>query len=211
MVAFNASHVRPTDQTAACIRMFYMCGTCEAFLAFHKEVLPMPIYVIQVSSGEEQRACQDINRFIPSNLVTECFVPTSERPYHRGNAWSYVRQPMFPGYVFVDTPDVVRFQSELGKVPRFTRVLGNGDACVPLNADEEAWLQAVTSRGSRTLEMSRGIIKSGELVILSGPLMGRTAQVKKVDRHKRLAYVEVEMLGRKNLVKLGLEVTEKIA
>ena len=59
--------------------------------------------------------------------------------------------------------------------------------------------------------MSRGIIKSGELVILSGPLMGRTAQVKKIDRHKRLAYVEVEMLGRKNLVKLGLEVIEKTA
>lgn len=171
----------------------------------------MPIYIIQVSSGEEQRVCQDINRFIPSSLVTECFVPTSERPFHRGSAWSYVRQPMFPGYVFVDVPDVARFQSELGRVPRFTRVLGSGDACVPLSAEEEAWLQAVTSRGSRALEMSRGIIKSGELVILSGPLMGRTAQVKKIDRHKRLAYVEVEMLGRKNLVKLGLEVIEKTA
>ena len=171
----------------------------------------MTIYVIQVTGGEENRVCKLINDNVPQQFVNECFVPSSEHPFRTGESWKYIKRPMFPGYVFVDTDDVEGLVEQLRQVPRFTRVLGNGGRCMPLADDEVAWLQAVTSRGDRTFKMSRGIIKGGNLIVLSGPLMGRTAMVRKIDRHKRLAYVEVEMLGRRNLVKLGLEVTQKIA
>lgn len=171
----------------------------------------MPIYVIHVSSGDEQRVCDSISKVVPHQLVNECFVPCSEHPFRTGGSWTYVRRPTFPGYVFVDTPNVVELEAALRRVPYFTRALGVGGVCMPLSPDEVAWLQAVTSCGDRTLKMSRGIIKQGQLMILSGPLMGRSAQVRKIDRHKRLAWVEIEMFGRTNIVKLGLEVTQKIA
>lgn len=53
------------------------------------------------------------------------------------------------------------------------------------------------------------MIEGDEVVILNGPLMGHVGLIKKIDRHKRLAYLEIEMLGRKKNVKIGLEIVGK--
>ena len=45
--------------------------------------------------------------------------------------------------------------------------------------------------------------------ITKGPLVHQTALVKKIDRHKRLAYVETTMFGRKLNLKVGLEIVRK--
>ena len=47
------------------------------------------------------------------------------------------------------------------------------------------------------------------IVILNGPLMNQTGLIKKLDRHKRLAYLEIEILGRVKTVKVGLEIVRK--
>ena len=39
--------------------------------------------------------------------------------------------------------------------------------------------------------------------------MGYEGGIQKIDRHKRLAYVEIKMLGRTTVVKLGLEIVSK--
>lgn len=57
--------------------------------------------------------------------------------------------------------------------------------------------------------MSEGVIEGDVVTILSGPLMGRTSTIRKIDRHKRMAWVEVEMFGRTMLVKMGLEIKRK--
>ena len=41
-------------------------------------------------------------------------------------------------------------------------------------------------------------MEGDEIVILNGPLMNQTGLIKKLDRHKRLAYLEMEILGRRN-------------
>ena len=57
--------------------------------------------------------------------------------------------------------------------------------------------------------MSEGVIEGGTIKVLSGPLMGYEGSIQKIDRHKRLAYVEIKMLGRTTVVKLGLEIVSK--
>lgn len=51
-------------------------------------------------------------------------------------------------------------------------------------------------------ELSKGII--------SGPLMGKKSEIKKNDRHKRKAWVSVNLLGKERLIVVGLEVFQKI-
>lgn len=172
----------------------------------------MPVYVIQTSGGYEQRVCESIKQNISNDIVKECFVPLSERPYHvKGGEWTRVLRPLFPGYVFVETDDPAALEATLVGLPCFVRMLSAGERLVPLSDDEMAWLRAVTNNGTNTAGMSCGVIKQGQLIVLSGPLVGRSAQVRKIDRHKRMAWVEVEMFGRTNIVKLGLEITQKIA
>lgn len=59
------------------------------------------------------------------------------------------------------------------------------------------------------MKMSEGIIEGDQILILKGPLMNHTGLVKKIDRHKRLAYLEIYMCGRQLTIKAGLEIVKK--
>ena len=65
-------------------------------------------------------------------------------------------------------------------------------------------------RDSKQLvEMSSGIIENDRVQILSGPLMGMEGNIRRIDRHKRIAYLEIEMFGRTVEMKVGLEIIRK--
>ena len=55
---------------------------------------------------------------------------------------------------------------------------------------------------------SEGAIVDGRLVVYSGPLAGREDLVTKIDRHKRVAYLDMSLLGRSS-VRMALEVVAK--
>jgi transcriptional antiterminator NusG len=59
------------------------------------------------------------------------------------------------------------------------------------------------------VEMSTGIIEGSKVIVESGPLKGREGLIKKIDRHKRKAYLELDMFGRSQRVEVGLEITMK--
>ena len=65
-------------------------------------------------------------------------------------------------------------------------------------------------REDHIVEMSEGIIEGDEIRILKGPLRDQDAIIKKIDRHKRVAYVQMFILGRETSVKLGLEIVRKV-
>ena len=57
--------------------------------------------------------------------------------------------------------------------------------------------------------ISKGIIKNGGPVVTSGPLRGREGLIRRIDRHKRTAWIEIPLNGGKRQVTVGLEIYEK--
>ena len=72
-----------------------------------------------------------------------------------------------------------------------------------------AWLNAFTGNDCRVIEMSEGIVEGSKVVVLRGPLMGHEAEIKRVDRHRRTAELEICMFGRVKTIRLGLEIISK--
>ena len=62
----------------------------------------------------------------------------------------------------------------------------------------------------RILKMSEGYLVGSELVVTDGHLKDYQGKVMKIDRHKRTAVLELEFLGRKMKVTVGLEVVRKV-
>ena len=54
------------------------------------------------------------------------------------------------------------------------------------------------------MEFSQGVIEGDEVKVTKGPLKGQEAKIRKIDRHKRLAFLEMHMFGRTKVVKVGL-------
>ena len=58
--------------------------------------------------------------------------------------------------------------------------------------------------------MSQGMIIGGAGCHLSGPLKGMESTIQRIDRHKRKAWLNLEMFGRQQLVEVGVEIVKKL-
>lgn len=167
------------------------------------------LYVVQVRSGTEERTRRLLLRAL-ADVIEDCFTPEYETLRADKGQWRPVRARLLPGYIFIQSkhPDIVA--AKLASVPAFTRLLGsNGEHFMPLAPDEVAWLNAFTNMETHVVEMSTGIIEGDQVLVTRGPLKGHELEIRKIDRHKREAELEVPLLGRKKRVKVGLEIVVK--
>lgn len=169
----------------------------------------MDMYVLQVPGGRERAAVELLQKLM-GDAVGECFVPLCEVMRRKRGAWHREELRLFPGYVFLTTSDVEGIAQRLYEMPFFVRIVGGHDErYVPLSHDEVAWLQALTNVETHTVEFSEGVIEGDEVKVWKGPLKGQEAKIVKIDRHKRLAWIEMKMFGRTKVVKVGLEIVSK--
>lgn len=169
----------------------------------------MRIYAIQVASGQEAKVEELIRRFVDERMVGEIFVPRFEAMRRWKGEWHKRAERLAPGYLFVETHDAEKLALQLRRVPAFTKLLGNNEVFIPLNDEEVAWLNAFTGNDRRVVEMSEGIVEGSKVIVLRGPLMGHEAEIKRIDRHRRMAELEIRMLGRMKTIRLGLEIVSK--
>lgn len=171
-------------------------------------------YVIQVIGGHEQQVLDQVRAIVDSAAYKRVFIPRYEIQKRYAGQWQMRKEILFPGYVFVDTKTPDLFHSELGKLSSMTRLLSSGDSSegkkfIPLTPQEQVLISAFIGDVDHVMKMSEGIIEGDEIVVLKGPLMNHSGLVRKIDRHKRLAYLEMDMFGRPLTIKAGLEIVRK--
>lgn len=166
-------------------------------------------YVLQTSSGQEKHVRLLLDRMVDREVVDECFYPTCLVKKCFKGTWRLVEKKLTPGYLYVLSNDIERVSHALTTIPAFTRLLGNDGSFTPLAKDETAWIDALTKTGHRVIEMSSGVIEHDRVIVNTGPLQGLEGSIRKIDRHKRLACLEIQMLGRVKTIVVGLEIVSK--
>lgn len=168
-----------------------------------------PVYVVQVTGGREEHV-RGLIRQRCGDSLEDCFAPACDVMQKRHGEWQPARKLLFPGYVFVQTSEPEELLKRLRDVNEFCRLLGvTGDSFSALTEDEVAWLDALTDTGTHSMGMSEGVIEGDRVIVTQGPLKGREAHIKRVDRHKRMAYLDVHILGRATQIKVGLEIVRR--
>ncbi len=168
-----------------------------------------PWYVVQVPTGAERRLCHLIERVSPPGSVEECFSPRYTTQIKKAGEWVDIEKPLLPGYLIVVSSRLNVVLDVLREIPEFARILKMGESFVPLVREERAWIEALTSRGSRCIDMGVGVMEGERVAILSGPLRGHEALITRVNRHKNIAFVEPEICGRKVVTKVGLGIVDR--
>lgn len=143
----------------------------------------------------------------------QCFRTLLYLPYYQQKKrfqgeWHIQERILFPGYVFLIAQNLECLVNGLKKVIGLTKLIGIGDQIVPLVQEEVELLMRIGT-DKQLVEMSSGIIENDRVRILSGPLMGMEGNIRRIDRHKRIAYLEIEMFGRTVEMKVGLEIIRK--
>ena len=172
-------------------------------------------YVIQVKTGKEEQAIEDILKNKPDDASFDVFAPYRKSLRKYKGVMREVVERCFPGYIFVETNDVQRLFKQLYFTPGFQKILGregDTDNFVPLDKDESRMIDILYSASSnRITEISNIEVREGEMIrVLDGPLAGLETQIKKVDLHKRTVTVEYMMCGRLVTSKVGINIVTNI-
>lgn len=162
-------------------------------------------YVIWTSTGSEEKTVEAVKSLRVSN---RCFVPRRVVPIKRGGKWITMQKPLFPGYIFTDAEDPEELAIEVRKIEGFHQVLNVEKEFYPLSGKEEELVENMYLKEG-LFDMSEGLIEGDKIIVTSGPLVGLEGNIKKLARHKRLAYLEFDMFDQIVKATVGLEIVEK--
>ena len=166
-------------------------------------------YVVQVRTGKEEEIAKKLQFHIDHDILLECFIPHCVRKKKFRGQWQLVEEVLFRGYIFVITDKIDDLYTQLKKVPDLTILLGNdGEEIFPVYPQEALFLSRFSTE-NHIVDFSKGYINGDAISIIEGPLMGLEGHITKIDRHKRVAYVDVNLLGRVSTVQVGLEIISK--
>lgn len=166
-------------------------------------------YVVQVRSGTEHNIRIQCNKKIPDTIMERCFIPYYEEKKKQNGTWNTLQKVLFPGYIFMITEDVEKLFFHLKTIEGMTKLIGTGQDIIPLKEEEITFLKRFGGE-EQIVSMSEGIIEGTQVIITSAPLMGMEGLIQKIDRHKRKAWLDLELFGRMQQVEVGLEITRKV-
>lgn len=165
-------------------------------------------YVMQVRSGAEHKTLSKLTALADPEILEKGFIPLYEQKKRYQGKWNIEEQILFPGYIFLVTSKIENLVQELSRVLGSSHILKTGDEIVPLTIEEVELLQRMGSKDQK-VEMSIGVIEKDKVRITSGPLVGMEGSIKKINRHKRVAWLSLEMFGGITDCQVGLEIIAK--
>ena len=172
-------------------------------------------YVVQVKTGKEQKAIEDIMHYKSEDADFDVFSPYRKVLKKFRGEFKEVVVRCFPGYVFVETSDVKKLFFDLYWVPGFAKILGREGLTynfVPLNQEESRMIDILYSKNSnRITEISDiEVLEGDKIKILDGPLYGIETTIKKVNLHKRTIVVEFILCSQPVTAEVGINIVTKL-
>lgn len=167
-------------------------------------------YVIQVQARRELAVvekCRERGLLLPGE---EVFTMLSERMVKERGEWKKKTEAAFQKYIIAETEDTDGFRIRLRNVGEMAKMLGVDDRIVPIYPEEQELLARLGGE-EHIIRYSEGYTLNDKLVVTDGPMKGMEGRVKWVDRHQRIAGIEVMLLGRKVIVKMGVGVLKRVS
>lgn len=139
---------------------------------------------------------------VPLDYYDKVFIFTYDRMKRYQGAWHVEQDVCFPKAIIVET------ENEVNVFQKMAHAYMECSAAVIPPAVKDI-LEKI-SDDNQHIRMSGGVIADGKMQITDGPLVGMEKYVKKIDRHKRLAWLEFEIDDGMHLkMQVGLEITSK--
>lgn len=162
-------------------------------------------YALYCRSGQEDTIIRSCKQNLSRQALTDAFQFSYERMKKYLGEWHVDTYAMFPNYVFLQSeyPDVL--SEELEQYRKIVSVLESERLLLAVYPEEENVIMQLCG-DCHHMRMSKGIIEDGTLRVIDGPLEGREAMIRKVDRHKRVAMLNLKISPEIPDVWAGLEI-----
>ncbi len=165
-------------------------------------------YVVHTYSGYENKVKANIEKTIENrklqDQILEVTVPLQDVVEMKNGSKKQVQKKMFPGYVLIhmimndDTWYVVR------NTRGVTGFVGPGSKPVPLTEEEMRPL------GIRNEEVVVDFKEGDVVTVIGGVWENTVGEIKKIDTHKQMVTINVDMFGRETPVEISFTEVKKM-
>ena len=166
-------------------------------------------YAAYAGEGHEDALAARLRSVLPREVLDDAFCPRWEVVMKRRGAWLKTERTMFPGYVLLASADDAALSRALSRLSFPVPMAGRrGRALSPMEAETQKWLERTLDE-RRVLRASEGFIRSGKLTVERGPLRGSEPRVRRIDRHKSMAWIDLGVDSSRLLLRAALAVPRK--
>lgn len=157
-------------------------------------------YLLKCPEGNEEDYAEKYLEFVIPDGLNEIVCFQYQRMMRYGGKWHLEKRMLMPGYIFLSGTKNIALKENRED---------NGCAeRVALFPCESPYPKEMCQEGN-LIGISKGMIKNGSPIVTSGPLKGRERLIRRIDRHKRIADIEIPFSGSRKRVTVGLEIYEK--
>jgi transcription termination/antitermination protein NusG len=170
----------------------------------------MQYYTIHVLTDEES---DFERRLLPVLGSDRLIVPKKTVSIRRRGVTRKEIKPVFPGYVFLRSEDILKELDIYWKIRRtdgFIRFLKQSPSPTPLSEADLSLLSHFISFGECADTSKVTFDENDRIVVLEGPLKGLEGRIDRVDRRKKKARIVIDMCKSQFHIFLGFEVVERI-
>ena len=120
-------------------------------------------YVIQTSTGREEKIKQECEQRISKDVLSHCVLPLYEEKIKYKGQWHIQKKKLFPGYLFLIPENLDELHEQLKRVEAMTKLLGAGDDIIALTQNEIDFLLRFAG-DEELVKMSQGMIIGDKVV-----------------------------------------------
>lgn len=170
-------------------------------------------YLLKCPEGTEKDCAERCQELAEAEGLQEITYFRYQRLMRYRGSWHLEKRALLPGHIFLSgtRKAILRKREPKGESQENREIEKDiSEAGMLLRPCEISYLKELCSDDG-VIDLSRGIIKDGILIITEGPLKGREHLIKKIDRHKRTAEISLPFDRKTVEVTVGLEIYRKEA
>ncbi|WP_050635414.1 hypothetical protein [Candidatus Stoquefichus sp. SB1] len=164
-------------------------------------------FVLEVNFENENKILDILNSDLFLPCVKRSFILRRKQLKSFGTEWKIYEFDVLKGIIFLEICNLNLFKKTLVKCKEIFEL--NHHQKIKLKKLQEYDLLFLNKFNSTTIDHSTGDIVNGKIVVNEGPLKGCEDMIRKVDRHKRLAFFKYKFSFSDSDICLGLEIKNK--
>ena len=171
----------------------------------------MDYYALQIKTRSEDVYIKLANQSMILKQFEEArlIFPKRKLTIRKGGILRPSLQPVFPGYVFLETEDLYNdLYWILRTTPGFFRFLPKNGQALPIAGRDLATLRHFISFGPVAESSKVKFDENDRIQVLAGPLKGLEGRIIKVDKRKGRAKVKLDMYDESFLIDLAFDILD---
>ncbi len=171
----------------------------------------MQWYLLKTWARREEELLRVIRRSVPDSLCKECFMIDQERIWIRQKRNILHREPLFPGCVFLITPQSDPILSRIEQIPAIDRwIVSKSLSILRMTEEDGRFLEELSGKEHRVKLSYVLKDEQGNICKLSGPLSDYQEYIKRIQFKKRYAMIRHRLWGEERTFVLGILLKEDV-